>query len=293
METRPTPPPRRPTIFGDRGGGTEVIGLKSNLFADAYNLLLRVSWLTVILGFIGLFLGTNVLFGALYAVVGGVEHARPGNFRDAFFFSVQTLGTIGYGEMYPTGDGAQFLVTAEVMIGILQMALVTGLVFSKFSRPVARVMFSKNVVVAPIDDQPTLMLRAANARGNNVVDAEAILALIRWEITPEGTSLYRIHDLKLVRHRSPAFRNTWLLMHRIDEDSPLFGATEQGLRDQNVELALTLIGMDGTTSQNIHASYSYLAEDFRFGERFADMLSDLPGGGIRLDFTKFDVTEKV
>ena len=291
----PIPPPntQRPTIFGADASRFEAARLRPDFWADAYTLLLEVKWSALILGFVALVLATNVIFGGAFALLGGVINARPGSFRDAFFFSVQTLSTLGYGQMYPMSTAAQWLVLIESMIGLLQMTLVTGLVFAKFSRPIARVMFSKPAVISVVDGVPTLQLRAANARGNHVVDAEATLSLIRWERTVEGNALYRMHDLKLARGRSPAFKNTWLIMHRITEGSPLHGLTADRAVELDLELAVTLIGIDGTTSQTIHASHSYVAQDLRFGERFIDMLHDLPGGRLRLDYANFDRTEPV
>ena len=152
-------------------------------------------------------------------------------------------------------------------------------------------LFSQSAVISNLDGVPTLQFRTANARGNHVVAAEATVALIRWEETAEGRALYRMHDLPLIRAKSPAFKNTWLLMHRITPDSPLHGMTPESTVELDIEIAVTLMGIDGTTAQTIHANHSYVAEDLRYGQRFVDMLSDMPGGGFQIDYTKFDLTE--
>src|SRR5579872_1789821 len=179
----PIPPPslNRPRFFGDENANrVEIAGLKSNFSADAYSILLQASWWAIILGFVLAVLVTNLVFALLFQAVGGVVNAAPGSFRDAFFFSVQTLSTLGYGQMYPSSDGAQILILVESMVGLLETTLVTGLVFAKFSRPIARVMFSDVAVISTVDGIPTLQFRAANARGNHIVDAQASLVLIRW-----------------------------------------------------------------------------------------------------------------
>jgi inward rectifier potassium channel len=291
----PIPPPNlnRPRFFGDEENDrVEIAGLKSNFSADAYTLLLQARWWTIIVGFVGAVLLTNLVFALVFQLIGGVANAAPGSFRDAFFFSVQTLSTLGYGQMYPVSNGAQIGILIESMVSLLETTLVTGLVFAKFSRPIARVMFSGQAVISKVDGIPTLQFRAANARGNHIVDAQASLVLIRWEQTAEGKSLYRIHDLDLVRSRSQAFKNTWLVMHRITEDSPLHGVTPEVATSLDLEVAVTLMGTDGTTSQTVHASHSYTADELRFGERFTDMLEDLPEGRLRVNYQNFNRTEK-
>lgn len=286
------PPPvrDRPTIFGQEDR-VKVVGLRRSFRDDAYSLLLEASWTRIIVGFVAVILVTHLGFALLYSVSGGIAGVRPGMFRDYFFFSVQTLGTIGYGQMYPTSDAAEMLVFVESFLGLFLTALTTGLVFSKFSLPLARVMFSQNAVISSVDGVPTLQFRTANARANHVVAAEANVALVRWEETSEGKALYRMHELALVRGKSPAFRNTWLLMHKITPQSPLHGLTPEQAIELDLEIAVTLVGIDGTTSQTIHANHSYVAQDLRFSSRFADMLSDTPGGGFQVDYTKFDVVE--
>jgi inward rectifier potassium channel len=291
----PIPPPNlnRPRLFGDEADDhVEIAGLKSNFSADAYSLLLQASWWTIIVGFVVAILLTNLVFAGVFLLVGGVANVAPGSFRDAFFFSVQTLSTLGYGQMYPSSTGAEVTILVESMVSLLETTLVTGLVFAKFSRPIARVMFSSPAVISNVDGIPTLQFRAANARGNHIVDAQASLVLIRWEQTAEGKSLYRMHDLELVRSRSQAFKNTWLVMHRITERSPLHGVAAESALALDLELAVTLMGTDGTTSQTIHASHSYTADELRFGERFLDMLEDLPEGRLRVNYANFNLTEK-
>ena len=216
----------------------------------------------------------NTVFAGLYLAVGGVARARPGSFADAFFFSVQTLATIGYGEMYPLTLGANLLVTAEAVLGLVVTALATGLVFAKFSIVRPRVVFARVAVITPLEGVPTLMIRVANERGNYIADAAVRLVLLRTERSAEGTVLYRMRDLAPMRERSPAFARGWVVMHAIDEVSPLYGATPGSLRASDAEVLVTLVGVDGTTGQFVHARHSYLDDEIVFGRRYVDQATD-------------------
>src|SRR5215813_4421268 len=252
----------------------DVVGEKRRRFGtDVYLFLLGASWWRVIFAFITTYLGVNLLFGAAYYVVGGVVNARWRSFRDAFFFSVQTICTIGYGAMYPKGGLAQLLVLCESMVGIVLIAVVTGIVFAKFSRPRARMRFTSQIVITPVDGVPTLIFRCANDRGNHVVEAVVSIVLVRFAPSPEGVMLWRSYDLKPVRSRSPTFTRTWTVLHVLDETSPLYGATPESIQRDQAEIVVTLTGLDSTSSQTIHANCYYDTEDIRFGVRHADMMS--------------------
>ena len=182
----------------------------------------------------GGFLFANAAFALAYTVVGGVAHLAPGSFSEAFFFSVQTMGTIGYGAMYPESFGANLLVVAETIVGLTLLALATGLVFAKFSRPTARVMFTREAVICPVNGVPALMFRLGNERGNRIVDTQIRAVLVRTERTSEGAKFYRSVDLKLARDRALSLSRSWSVMHSIDEHSPLYGLTPEQLIEQEV-----------------------------------------------------------
>ncbi len=241
--------------------------------------------------FVVSFLATNALFGAAYAVLGGVDNMRPGSFVDGFFFSVETMGTIGYGEMTPRSTSAHLLVTAEAMLSMLGLAVVTGLVFAKFSRPRARVVFSDVAVVAPRNGVPTLMFRVANERANHIAEAQLRVTLMAPEVTKEGDRLRRMVDLPLMRNQSSAFILTWTAMHPLNAHSPLYGMTLEQLAEQQVEILVSFTGFDATLSQTIHARHSYVAEEIRWNARFVDVLRLLPDGTRQVDYTKFHDTE--
>jgi len=284
--SRPLPKPRReeapvPTI--------RAIGRPWEPQKDIYHFLLRRSWM----GFFAVvsvgFLLANAFFATLFLLQpGGILNARPGSFEDAFFFSVQTIATIGYGGMSPATLYTHAIVTIEALVGILSVALVTGITFSKFSRPTARVVFSERMVVANRNGVPHLMFRLANWRHNQVLEAQLRLVLLLTETTAEGDSLRRPQELTLVRDRNPLFTLTWLAMHKIDEDSPFHGATAlEMLRAQKAQLFVTLYGVDETVGQNIHARHRYALDDIVWGGRFRDLLIDLEDGTRQLDYRVF------
>jgi inward rectifier potassium channel len=216
-----------------------------------------------------------------------VTNTRPGSFEDAFFFSVQTMATIGYGGMTPATRFAHVVVTVEAMTGILSAALITGITFAKFARPTARVLFSDKMILAPRDGVPHVMFRVANWRHNVVVEAQLRVILLVTERTREGESLRRQVELALVRDRTPLFALTWTVMHLVDAGSPFFGADAlRRLRDSGAEIYVTLTGLDEAMGQ-IHAQYSYRLEDIVTNVRFADVMSVHPDGTREIDYRRF------
>jgi len=205
------PPPIRSIARLPRGQRVAVMkGQDKGRFLDFYHDLLTASWPGFFLQLGALFIVVNLVFALLYlADPGGIANARPGSFPDAFFFSVQTLGTLGYGVMAPRTLWANILVTVESFSGILTIALFTGIIFARFSRPIARVVFSNVAVVAQFDGVPTLMFRAANQRGEFIVDAEVSVTLARQHTTLEGVTMRRFQELKLERSKNSLFPLSW------------------------------------------------------------------------------------
>ncbi len=290
------PQPGQPLRMVRRKGDAaiEVIGRRGTWFGDFYHHALTTSWPRFMAIGAVLYLGSNLVFGALYLLQpGAITNARPRSFADAFFFSIQTMATIGYGVMAPKTLYANLLMTAEVLFAIVVLALVTGLAFARFSRPRARVMFSRCAVVAPFDGVPTVMVRLANERRNQILQAEVGMTLLRNVRTVEGEQMRRFYDLNLARTRTPVFALTMTAMHPIDADSPLHDATPESLRAEQAELLVTVSGTDETMSQTIHARTSYLAEEILFGARFVDMFGLTPDGRRALDFRNFHATESL
>jgi inward rectifier potassium channel len=271
--------------------GVIVIGAPRQTLRDFYHLFLRVRWSAALAAIVVAYLGLNAIFAAAYVTLGGVANARARSFWDAFCFSVQTMGTIGYGAMYPTTAAANAVVIVESVTSLIMTAVATGLVFAKFSRSSARVAFSRHAVIGPMDGVPTLMLRVGNERGNSILEATIRVALIRTERLKEGTSFYRMIDLVLTRDRSPAVARSWTILHPIVEGSPLFGATPESLDRDEVEFNVTLVGTDDTSLQPVHARRRYLSSEILWGARHADVLSEDDAGNLILDVRRFHDVE--
>jgi inward rectifier potassium channel len=227
----------------------------------------------------------NALFAVVYYALGGIEHARPDSLVDAFYFSVQTMGTIGYGFMYPASPAANALVVVESTVSLVLTALATGLVFAKFSRPTARLVFSERVSLAPMNGVPTLSFRLGNRRKNRIVEAQIRLVMLRTERTAEGKDFYRTTDLKLTRERL-SLQRSWQVMHVVDQTSPLCKDTPETLLDEGVEFIVSVSGLDDTWMQTVHAQHRYSAHQVAWGYRLVDILNE-QGNVLTLDLRKF------
>lgn len=267
---------------------TRVVGARVEILRDFYHFALRLRWGSTVALIAGTFVGLNALFALVYLAVGGVENARPGSFLDMFFFSVQTMATIGYGMLYPTTTLTNSLVVLEALVGLLLTALATGLVFAKFSLPVGRIAFASRATISPHDGVPTLQIRVGNERANLIAEATVRVVLVRTVTTREGTRFYRMTDLPLVRERSPAMTRSWTVMHLIDATSPLSGATPASLVAEEVELLVSVVGTDDVSYQPVHARWRYEADQVAWGARHADVLSETPDGHLLVDVRRFD-----
>lgn len=278
------------TRLVSRDGTFDVVraGVAHAPWRDAYHLLLTLPW-PIFLGGMGLmYFLINALFALAYLAGGnGIENARPGSFADAFFFSVQTMASIGYGAMYPRTTYANILVVIEALLGLLALAIATGLMFARFARPTARVMFSNVAVIAPHNGLPTLMFRMANQRRNSILEAEIRLILVRNEQTQEGELMRRFQDLDLARSRNPIFALTWTAMHPITPNSPLYGYSLEDLETIEAELIVTLVGLDETFGQTIHARHSYIPQEMLWDMRFVDLLAKTADGRRLVNYRVF------
>lgn len=266
-------------------------GTPSKLRRDLYFYLMEGSWTRVFVVFIFLYLVGNVFFAALYAIQPGcIAVARPSSFLDAFFFSVQTMSTIGYGAMHPVTTYGNVVVTAEAAVGLLGVALVTGIMFAKASRPRTAALFSEPMIITTMNGKRVLSFRVGNARGNEVVDAQVALTVMTIEVSPEGHHMRRLHDLSLVRGRSPIFILSWQVMHEIDDQSPLAAVDWYHPEEHILSVIVTLTGHDGTYGQTIYARHVYYPEHIRPNERFVDIISQLEDGRLMVDYTRFHDT---
>jgi inward rectifier potassium channel len=262
-------------------------GLPGHWWEDAYHLFLTAPWWRVVVGIVAAYLATNLAFAAAYAEVGGIENLERGDFAGAFFFSVQTIGTIGYGRLAPVSFGANMLVVIESLLGLLGFALATGLMFAKFSRPTSRVLWSRCAVVTVWDGAPALLFRMANRRKSQIVEAQMSVALLVSDTTAEGNSIRRIHDLKLLRSRSPFFALTWTAIHPLTPDSPFAARSREELRKGDALVVASLTGLDETMMQTVHSRRAYAIEDIVWNARFADVIGTLPDGRQGVDYRKF------
>ncbi|MCA9514322.1 MAG: low temperature requirement protein A, partial [Myxococcales bacterium] len=268
-------------------------GTPNELRRDLYFYLMEGSWTRVFAVLLTVYLAVNVVFACLYMLdPAAVSNLDSGSFIEAFAFSVQTISTVGYGAMSPVGDFAHLIVTIESATGILFVALATGLMFAKASRPRASVLFSERVVVTRRHGKQTLMFRVGNARGNEIVEATMRVSILKDDVSPEGHRMRTLYDVPLRRDNSPLFTLSWSVLHEIDEASAFHGATADNIGERIVFMVCTLMGYDSTYAQTVHARHVYRPEDFRFGERFVDVISQLDDGRMLIDYTGFHTTER-
>ncbi len=286
--------------FLNRDGTFNVVrkGLPFYRSLSAYHALLTLSWTRFFLVVAATYLVTNLLFAGGYllcgpgALRGAVGVTPVDRFGEAFFFSVQTLATIGYGGVSPQGLPANLLVTLEALVGLLGFALATGLLFARFSRPVARILFSHNAVVAPYRGRTGLMFRIANERSNQLIEVTATVTLSRME-TVDGVRVRKFYELALERKKVVFFPLHWVVVHPIDDSSPLAGWTKEALDDSLAEVFVLLTAVDETFSQTVHARSSYRHHEVVWGARFSDMFIDTGDGRAGVDLGKIHDVEPV
>jgi inward rectifier potassium channel len=248
-----------------------------------YHSLLVLSWRRFLLAVVAVFLLANTLFAVAYLLCGPGALAGPGGgtpageFLRAFFFSVQTLATIGYGSTVPATLAANLVVTVESLAGLLGFALVTGLVFARFSRPTARILFSRHALIAPYHGRHAFEFRIANARRSEIVELSAQVTMTYFT-AQDGERVRRFFNLPLERQKVVFFPLTWTIVHPIDADSPLGGLGMEELRERQAEFLVLLTGLDETFSQIVHARTSYRAEDVVWGARFANVFRGADDG---------------
>jgi inward rectifier potassium channel len=263
-------------------------GLAPAVLQDLYHYFMTVTWPQVFGTIAAFFLIFDTLFGCLYDLVPGcIANLNPPGFFGSFFFSVETLATVGYGDMHPQTLYGHVVAMTEMFVGLMMLALITGLMFARFSRPRARFLFARVAVVRPIDGKITLMFRAANARQNVVQEASANLRMLRDEVTEEGFEIRRITDLKLVRAQHPAFVLGWTIMHVIDDSSPLHAQSAESLAACAAVFILSVRGTDETTGQELMARMDYPSTAIRWNEAFVDILEEAEDGTLSVDYSKF------
>ncbi len=275
-----------------RVGDRKIVahGLERRGWGDFYHRSMTASWPAFFLAFALAYAAINMVFAGLYLLGDApIANAHPG-FEDLFYFSIETLATVGYGDMHPQTRYGHIVATLEIFTGLSITAAMTGLFFARFSRPRARVMFASKMVVATHNTAPTLMVRMANARHNMISDATAKLWMTRLERSAEGVRYRRFFDLPLDRNANPMFALSWTVFHVINETSPLFGANAQTLADVEATFVVTFAGLDEASAQQLNARATYDDDDVLWGRQYVDILDQREDGLNRIDYRKFNDT---
>jgi inward rectifier potassium channel len=266
----------------------ETLGLDQGFWSDLYHRSMSVYW-PVFFGCAALiFIILNAVFALLYALGSDpIANSSENGALGLFYFSIETLATVGYGDMHPQTNYGHLVATVEIFTGMCLLAVLTGLVFARFSRPRARFVFAENPVVAMRDGKPTLMIRMANARHNSISRATARLWLLRTEKSMEGDQFRRFHELKVDRSEHPVFMLSWTIFHAIDKESPLHGVTPDDLIAADASFVLNVSGLDDASAQQLYTRRLYAAEDIRWGYRYRDITGKSADGRYQIDYTKF------
>ena len=271
-------------------GTIRRIGVREPWRGDLYHRMITLPWWALVSLGTALYLVVNAFFAGLYLLQrGSIMGARPGNLADAFFFSVETIATIGYGVLSPGTLYANVLMLVETIVGIVMVAVATGIVFARVSRPTARVLFARVATIAPWNGVPTLFVRMGNKRVSQILEATVKLYLLREEVSPEGVEMRRFHTLRLEREHTPVFALSYTAIHRITPDSPLHGATRESLAAEEANLLVTVTGLEEATGQTVHARCAYAASEVLWNRRYLDVFVDENGERV-LDYRNFDET---
>jgi len=259
---------------------------------DPYHLAVALTWPQFLAALLTLYLSVNLVFATLFWLVpASVANARPDSFADAFFFSIETLATVGYGEMYPATLYGHVVAATEIICGLAFTAILTGLTFVRFSRPRAKLVFAANPVVAMHNGKPTLMVRVGNGRAGVLADAAAKLNVLLSATTAEGKLFRRAQELRLERAHIPLFPLSWTLMHVLDERSPLHGYDTARAIEADARVFVTLEARDPTLATSVHEIRTYVPEDIRFGMRYTDAVTIAEDGTPIADLRRIGALE--
>lgn len=270
-----------------RAGSLEFLKINAATrdWRDAYHWILSLSWPRFTGVVFGCFLLLNVIFAIAYSLGGGcIAELPPGSFADALFFSVETLATVGYGHMYPVTLYGHAVTTIEIVVGMFWLAVMTGLIFVRFSRPTARLVFSKTAVIARFDGRPTSMLRVANLRHQAMVEAEFRLMLLLNQPVLEGDYVRRFYPLKLNFDRLIMFPAALTLRHVIDEQSPLHGMTVADFERTDARLMTSVVCVDSVIQAPVQSQHDYGWREIHFGKRFVEMYTEVDDGRLTVDY---------
>jgi inward rectifier potassium channel len=288
--------PRNPPAIPVRSGRTEFLKINAARqdWRDGYHWVLSLTW-PQFAGFLAAsYLLLNLAFALLYAIGGPcIAEMPPGSYLQAFFFSAETLATVGYGHMYPATLYGHIISTLEIFLGMIWIAVITGLIFVRFSRPTARILFSNAILIGPHNHKPTLMVRVANLRHTSMVEAQFRLTFSRNELFPEGEEIRRFYQLKLSPEHMIRFPAALTLRHTIDEQSPLHGESAESLEKCDAFFLVSVTSIETVMAAPVQSQHDYAYSDIRWGERFVEIYKDLPDGRMQVDYGRIHDTEPV
>ena len=253
---------------------------------DLYFFALSTSWFNLIFLALFFYLLGNAFFAGIFTLLPRSINGQTPTFVEAFFFSVQTMSTIGYGSLSPTGVTANLLVTLEAFTGLIMVAIMTGVFFAKLSKPHAKIRFSKNILLSNFNGERTLCFRIGNMRGNDIVEAKINVSALINEVTSEGEKIRRIYNLRLRRSETPFFKLSWSIFHKIDEESPLWHFDK--VLESLSAIMITVTGHDGTFSTTVYERHLYTQNDIVKDRYFVDIIRDHGPDNIEIDYSKFD-----
>lgn len=279
-----------------RSGNVEFLKINAarNGWRDGYHWVLSLSWPRFGLFLLSAYLAINLAFAALFAIGDGcIGEMRSGDFREAFFFSVETLATVGYGHMYPATLYGHIVVTLEIFIGMIWLAVITGLIFVRFSRPTARILFSTAILIGNFNGRRNLMFRVANLRHTSMVEAEFRVVFSRDEPVLEGGTVRRFYQLPVYPNRMATFPAALVIRHLIDENSPLFGETAESLESSDAFFVGSTVSVETVMAASVQSQQGYSYTELRWEERFVDVYTELPDGRLEVDYGRLHETEPV
>jgi inward rectifier potassium channel len=277
-------------------GRTEFLKINaaSRGWRDTYHWILCLSWPRFIAFLLAVYFAINLIFATAYALGGPcIGEMTPGSFPAAFFFSIETLATVGYGHMYPATAYGHIVTTLEIIVGMFWVAVITGLIFVRFARPTARILFSNVVVIAPFDGRLSLMFRVANLRHTSMAEAEFRIIYSRDERVKEGENIRRFYELKVYPERMISFPAAMIIRHTIDPQSPLHGITPERLENEDAFFVASTLSLELVMAASVQSAQDYAWDDVRFGERFVDVYTELEGGRLTVDYGRLNETEPV
>jgi inward rectifier potassium channel len=291
---RVRPPSRSAAALPVLPGNVGILkkGARRYDFRDPYHLAVSASWPMFGLSALAVWAAINLLFASLYSLsAGGISNAAPHSFSDAFFFSVETLATVGYGVMAPTTPYTHIVSATEIVTGMAFTAIATGLLFVRFSRPKAKISYAEQAVVTAFNDHHTLMIRLANGRMTVMTNANARLFALIGEHTGQGKYFRRIFNLPLVQPQIPLFVMPWTLMHVIDEASPLHGYGPERIVEADIRLFLAVDARDQAIDTTVYDMKLYMPTEIRFGMRYAESVTLDDEGHITADLSRLSILE--